>query len=261
MGHHREHQNLKTLSQFVRSQFLKKLIQLFVSVSVFSFLLSNSSRLSFLCSFNFHFSKFPLQLFSHTIDKNCIFLLCNGLLVFVAKYSGLISSCSKYENPSVVSFRSFEDGMQTLELESKGRFLRTVEYQENDVYNMVQGTDDEGVNGLQLEDKEKREFIVEVEEEEEEKEKEDGVYGVLMCEAFLTEDGNDEGHLNDLDGEVDVQEAEEQERYESEDDDDEEEEENWELSTEELNKKFDEFIRRMKEEIRIEAQQQLVMVN
>lgn len=32
------------------------------------------------------------------------------------------------------------------------------------------------------------------------------------------------------------------------------------LSTEELNKKFDEFIRRMKEEIRIEDQQQLVMV-
>lgn len=32
------------------------------------------------------------------------------------------------------------------------------------------------------------------------------------------------------------------------------------LSTEELNKKFDEFIKRMKEEIRIEDQQQLVMV-
>jgi len=32
------------------------------------------------------------------------------------------------------------------------------------------------------------------------------------------------------------------------------------MSTEELNKKFDDFIRRMKEEIRIEAQQQLVMV-
>ena len=40
----------------------------------------------------------------------------------------------------------------------------------------------------------------------------------------------------------------------------EEEEGNGTLSTEELNKKFDDFIRRMKEEIRIEAQQQLVMV-
>lgn len=32
------------------------------------------------------------------------------------------------------------------------------------------------------------------------------------------------------------------------------------MSTEELNKKFDEFIRRMKEELRIEAQRQLIMV-
>ena len=40
----------------------------------------------------------------------------------------------------------------------------------------------------------------------------------------------------------------------------EEEEGNGILSTEELNKKFDDFIRRMKEGIRIEAQQQLVMV-
>ena len=45
-----------------------------------------------------------------------------------------------------------------------------------------------------------------------------------------------------------------------EDDEEEEEEGSGTLSTEELNKKFDDFIRRMKEEIRIEAQQQLVMV-
>lgn len=40
----------------------------------------------------------------------------------------------------------------------------------------------------------------------------------------------------------------------------EEEEENGKLSTEELNKRFDDFIRKMKEEIRIEAQRQLVIV-
>ena len=51
-----------------------------------------------------------------------------------------------------------------------------------------------------------------------------------------------------------------EERIEEDDDDEEEEEGNGTLSTEELNKKFDDFIRRMKEEIRIEAQQQLVMV-
>ena len=51
-----------------------------------------------------------------------------------------------------------------------------------------------------------------------------------------------------------------EERIEEDDGEEEEEEGNGTLSTEELNKKFDDFIRRMKEEIRIEAQQQLVMV-
>ena len=47
---------------------------------------------------------------------------------------------------------------------------------------------------------------------------------------------------------------------EEEEQEEEEEVGNGVLSTEELNKKFDEFIRRMKEELRIEAQQQLIMV-
>lgn len=38
------------------------------------------------------------------------------------------------------------------------------------------------------------------------------------------------------------------------------EEQNGMLSTEELNKKFEDFIRKMKEELRIEAKQKLVMV-
>ncbi|KAF4362257.1 hypothetical protein F8388_008141, partial [Cannabis sativa] len=60
---------------------------------------------------------------------------------------------------------------------------------------------------------------------------------------------------------VQVQEKEEEFSWSEEDEDDEEEEElgNGKLSTEELNKKFDEFIRRMKEELRIEAQQHLIM--
>ncbi|KAJ6723841.1 TRANSMEMBRANE PROTEIN [Salix koriyanagi] len=42
--------------------------------------------------------------------------------------------------------------------------------------------------------------------------------------------------------------------------DEDEDEVNWSLSTEELNKKCDEFIRRMKDEIKSESQQHLVMV-
>ncbi|XP_031258937.1 troponin T, skeletal muscle-like [Pistacia vera] len=50
-------------------------------------------------------------------------------------------------------------------------------------------------------------------------------------------------------------------RQEAEEEEEEEErEQNGMISTEELNKKFEDFIRKMKEELRIEARQQLVMV-
>ncbi|KAJ6776012.1 TRANSMEMBRANE PROTEIN [Salix koriyanagi] len=68
-----------------------------------------------------------VSLFTHTLDKNCIFLLCNGLLVFVAKYSGFISSSSttpaaddrqstfsKYEDPAPES-KMPEDGSGLVE--------------------------------------------------------------------------------------------------------------------------------------------------
>ncbi|KAI5409042.1 hypothetical protein KIW84_054746 [Lathyrus oleraceus] len=38
------------------------------------------------------------------------------------------------------------------------------------------------------------------------------------------------------------------------------EEENWVINTDELNKKFDDFIKRMKEDLRIESQRQFFMV-
>ncbi|KAK8717804.1 hypothetical protein V6N13_045058 [Hibiscus sabdariffa] len=40
---------------------------------------------------NFRTLAYVLQLFSFSVDKNYMFLLCNGLLVFIATTSGLIS--------------------------------------------------------------------------------------------------------------------------------------------------------------------------
>ncbi|KAB1203830.1 hypothetical protein CJ030_MR8G005076 [Morella rubra] len=106
-----QYHNLRTLSQLIKLQFLKKVTQLLLSVSVFSFFMFHSSLLSFFQSYNLYFSKYLLQLFSHAIDKNCIFLLCNGLLVFLAKLSGLtrfLSGSTQNEE----SFKSMEDGLQ-----------------------------------------------------------------------------------------------------------------------------------------------------
>lgn len=208
-----EYHSKQTLTQLVNIQFLKKITQLLVSVSVFSYFFSYPSLFSFLQSFNLYFSTFPSHLFSHTIDKNCIFLLCNGLLVFLAKYSGLTSSLSG-SNHNEESFKSAGDGLQPeplIILETKEAML----YKEA----LVETIGSAEIVAVEQHGREMDYFIKEVEKETDKSAVEQGGRG------------------------------EEQE-----------EEGNGMLSTEELNKKFDDFIRRMKEEIRIGAQQQLVMV-
>ncbi|KAE8706559.1 hypothetical protein F3Y22_tig00110392pilonHSYRG00193 [Hibiscus syriacus] len=154
--------------------------------------------------FNFHDS-LPFQLFSHAIDKNCIFLVCNGLLVFLAKYSGLICSSSMYNDDDDQSFKSYEDvprADQSLDLEPKAPLL-------NDKAALGSTVDEAIKNSVEI-----------VEEE-------DNKWGL---EIPVEEDEEDIGESEN----------------------NEEEEENGVLSTEELNKRFDEFIAKMKEELRIE---------
>ncbi|KAL0000581.1 hypothetical protein SO802_014362 [Lithocarpus litseifolius] len=239
-----EYHKLQTLTKLMNSVFLKRVAQLLLSVSVFSFLFTHSSLLSFFQSFSFYFSAFPSQLFSHTIDKNCIFLLCNGLLVFLAKYSGLIRSVSgAYHNEE--SFKSNEYGLQkeaVTESNASAENVAMEQGRENDhlVKEVREETgksavDEEG----EAEGEESRSSISKQEEEEEEEE----------TGSFVLEEKKEQ---NESVSEFLIEEEEEEEE--------EEEAGNGMLSTEELNKKFDDFIRRMKEEIRIEAQRQLVMV-
>jgi len=237
-----EYHKLQTLTKLMNFVFLKRVTQLLLSLSVFSFLFTHSSLLSCFQSFNFYFSAFPSQLFSHTIDKNCIFLLCNGLLVFLAKYSGLIRSVSgAYHNEE--SFISSEDGLQKEAVtESKASAENVAMEQGREIDHLIREVqeetgkpagDEEGEAGG---GEESRSSFSKEEEEEEEEEEETG--------SFVLEEKKEQ---NESVSEFLIEEEEEEEG-------------NGTLSTEELNKKFDDFIRRMKEEIRIEAQQQLVMV-
>ncbi|XP_038998222.1 uncharacterized protein LOC120123388 [Hibiscus syriacus] len=201
-----ENQKQKSLSQFLKSGFHRRLTHLFLSVSVFSLFFSYSYWLSLLHSFSFNFhDSLPFQLFSHAIDKNCIFLVCNGLLVFLAKYSGLICSSSMYNDDDDQSFKSYEDvprADQSLDLEPKAPLL-------NDKAALGSTVDEAIKNSVEI-----------VEEE-------DNKWGL---EIPVEEDEEDIGESEN----------------------NEEEEENGVLSTEELNKRFDEFIAKMKEELRIE---------
>ncbi|XP_030471226.1 uncharacterized protein LOC115689360 [Syzygium oleosum] len=73
-------------------QKLSRFTKLLLSISVFSLLSWSSNFLSFLPPWHFHLSPFPLRLVTPAVSKNCIFLLCNGILVFLAQDSGFIGT-------------------------------------------------------------------------------------------------------------------------------------------------------------------------
>lgn len=67
--------------------FSKKAIQILLSLSVFSFLFSHSLLILFL-------STFSSKLFSFSTERNYIFLLCNGVILVIIKTSGLSAPSS-----------------------------------------------------------------------------------------------------------------------------------------------------------------------
>ncbi|KAK7302325.1 hypothetical protein RJT34_13212 [Clitoria ternatea] len=246
---------IAALAQSIKAQkHLIKLIQILVSLSVFFFFFSPSSLLTFLYHLNFYFSTFSLQLFTHTIDKNCMFLLCNGLLVFVGitrslsgSSTGSVDESSKYvkdgsQSPysdaeankpiMLVVEKTKEPEEQNSEAEHAIEIKYCDEEGEENIGNMVLEGEEEGKESDQssLKQEEKpngeRELLGAGDDEEEEKES--------RIDEFLIGESVEEEEV--------VEEA------------------NSVLSTEELNKKFDDFIRRMKEDLRIEARRQLLMV-
>ncbi|KAE8702041.1 hypothetical protein F3Y22_tig00110503pilonHSYRG00632 [Hibiscus syriacus] len=203
-------------NQKQQSLFHGKFTQLVLSVSVFSLLFSRSYWLSLLhyCfTLNLH-DTLPFQLFSHNIDKNCMFLLCNGLLVFLAKFSGFIGS-SEHDNFRILDHDNNDDGDQCCtSFEDVPRFNQSIAL-ENKAPLLQK---DEALrNGTSME---------ETHEEDQEKDGEKWGLDILMENGIFVEDEDSKESSTD----------------------------------DELNKRFDEFIRKMKEELRIEAQRQLVMV-
>ncbi|KAL1204857.1 hypothetical protein V5N11_017459 [Cardamine amara subsp. amara] len=189
------------MDHLLKPEFLMKLTK-FVVVLIWA--------LSLLVTHNFYIYRFTIQLVTHAVDKNYMFLLCNGLLVFVVKYSGLIVSSRPTDTNWSITDKTFD-------------------YRDFESYNMI----------LELEHEKGTESFLaeEVTEEKEEIEDEDEP----LADNIDREEECDlgDGFIN------------------------EEEEENVRVLTsteEEMNKKFDEFIRKMKEELRIEAKRHLILV-
>ncbi|KAL5575838.1 hypothetical protein UlMin_017537 [Ulmus minor] len=68
--------------------FLRRTLQVVLSVSIFSLIHCYSSGISFFPhSFNVYFSTFLFSIFTHTLERKYMFLICNGILAFLAKSS------------------------------------------------------------------------------------------------------------------------------------------------------------------------------
>ncbi|KAK4434777.1 hypothetical protein Salat_0640600 [Sesamum alatum] len=194
-------QNHHTL--MIRRAFLQFLIPL----SIFSFLVSY----------------FPgLNLFAQALDRKYMFLICNGILAFLAKNLKLSSSAGL----SCGGFmKNIEEGVK--EIEDLPEILKESSDQENaasiavpeEKQAIAAVQDCEGLNEPASEETSDGGLILESEDEEDE-EMEEG-RGAESSTLVISDAS---------------------------------------VSTEELNRKFEEFIRKMKEEIRIEARQQLIAV-
>ncbi|KAL2524122.1 hypothetical protein Adt_09176 [Abeliophyllum distichum] len=204
------------------SEFIRKTLLFLVPVSILSFVFSYNSGIDFCFSYNVQFSTL---IFSHALDRKYVFLLCNGILAFLAKNLNFSSSSNIGENKKPVS-------------ETKDVALP----EDNEETPMKWATTASSNS----------EYMKPVNSELPEKEKatpppEDNDEAAAM--KWATEESL----------EISQEEKDHKEKQEEDDDEGSGINDDTKVSTEELNKKFEEFIRKMKEEIRIEAQLQQIM--
>lgn len=197
MNHHQP-----ILSKFShKSFFIKMATKFLLPVSIFSIVVSYSSLISA-----------ALKLFSgYSIDKNYMFLLCNGILVFIVKNSGVIHKSPEEKEADLVNAKNA--------IKEKQSEQQVVKLSEEKVDMEVAEAQPEKRSCVVVAD-ENVVPVAQVDGDEEEAQEQE-------CEILITDE--------DREGGIGL------------------------LTTEELNKKCDEFIRKMKEGIKFEAQQ-LIMV-
>ncbi|KAL3627288.1 hypothetical protein CASFOL_028651 [Castilleja foliolosa] len=209
-------------------QFIKKTLQFLVLVSVFSSLYSYLSGFQFFFGYNLQLSTLVFPLFARVLDRKYMFLICNGILAFLAKSLKLSSSSSLNHNGGLMN----EGGLKKITempstLEEYDNHPPDVRVEEEREEQMAQQEDDYGDMHNDYEEMKIESVILEREEcEEDDEREEDNDYEFKENRTLDSISSIEE--LNDAS-----------------------------VSTEELNKKFEEFIKKMKEEIRIEAQQKL----
>ncbi|XP_058726648.1 uncharacterized protein LOC131598013 [Vicia villosa] len=201
-----------------KKQLLKRSLQLVLSISAFSIFLCyyssgffiNTQTLNvyflYTCFFTF---------FTHTLERKYMFLICNGILAFLAKnLFNVTTTSSDSESLSIVSFESLEEVGDVMVDEEyyEEKIEEVEEHKEGNLYIQNEGIDEEGGTESEI----------------------DANVDVLAQDDNDDDDGVEEETILTTDEEL--------------------------VNTEELNRKFEEFIRKMKEEMKIEAQRHLIAV-
>ncbi|WOH05821.1 hypothetical protein DCAR_0625242 [Daucus carota subsp. sativus] len=234
----------------------KRRIQILLSLSVLAFISSQYSSLIFT-----YFSSFKL-FSSTTTDRHFIFLLCNGLMLLVIKTSGLFSS------PAPPGTEFYRDS-HVIRVQAQPSHHRSADLREN-IYVKKNVISHQPVEFSKKNNVESQiDDLAETEEETDiksvtEPEQVERRTRVMDegCEFVTSTTDYDEkeqvSELNSVQEHEEQAEEEENEELELVNTEEEEEQETLLWSTEELNKKCDDFIRKMKYGIRYEPQ--LVMV-
>ncbi|XP_031273385.1 cilia- and flagella-associated protein 251-like [Pistacia vera] len=223
------------------SSFLKRTLQLVLSISIFSCILCYSSGFSFFPhSFNVYFSTFLFSFLTHTLERKYMFLICNGILVFLAKTSIACSSSSSCVGKKNLPASELYSEVKAPVRDVGEEAIVEARTESNSLENAALAAEEE----LDQQEKEKEQgYLLREEEEEEEEERE---------KEALRAEGEDEEERS-----VTVEEEENRKVLEATEG---ASTEYTQISTDELNKRIEDFIRKMKEEIRIEAQRQLITV-
>ncbi|EXB29535.1 hypothetical protein L484_010593 [Morus notabilis] len=221
-------QNQKLLDHAAKidkyDHFLRRTLQVVISVSLLSLFFFYYPGVFF----------FPYSLV-HTLERKYIFIICNGILAFLAKSSSSRSLYS-YSDETVLGgkFSGAVPKLDAIDVVSEEQTLSP----ESSITSPV------GVSFVDEEGKE-QETVEDQEADHEEQEEQDNSEDL---ENENDSDEEDNGRFSSKEEEAEeVEEATESAA-----------DEELTISTDELNKKFEEFIRKMKEELRIQAQQQLI---
>lgn len=227
-----EDQKLLDAAKLDKDHILRRTLQVVISASLLTLLFFYYPGILF----------FPSSL-AHTLERKYMFLICNGILAFLAKSS--VSHGNSYSDETVLG----------------GKFsavpnLSETKVAADSVSPIGVSFCDEG--GEEQESIEDRDQAVEAADEEHEEQGNDQIYvdnygdnsedliSYAENENF-DEEGKDRFSSNQEEEGEEEMEATETEEEEL-------------TNTDELNKKFEEFIRKMKEELRIQAQQQIITV-